>query len=464
MNGRNVIAGLLFCLFFIACKSEDRREEYEPYTGVQKWIESTMRENYYWYQEMPDVSKLSFFTEPVAFFQSLLSEKDGKRKNGSRYYYSVLDNLEGTNTRSIQQTAYSYGFEFKVYRIINGAQSVYAVLVLYVVPNSPADKAGLKRGQWIFEINGTPVLEKNYAVFYGGEAAIFGVSERYEGGFLPVEEYAIEAACEIDDNPVYYHAVYLLGDLSKRIGYLVYNHFTAGKTSGDQTYDDNLRDVSCALKNEGVNELILDLRYNNGGLLSSAQLLCAILAPEPALGKVLGYLEYNDKSVPQTYSMTLDANVLKGGVNLNLSRLYVLTSEASASASELVINCLSSYMEVVLIGTQTEGKNVGSTSYKKDEFNWELHPIVCKIYNSEKESDYANGFTPDYKTDENSDTSLNSFLEFGNPNELLLNRALQLINGTGGVGEVPASRSSTGELIPVYCSLDRKATNGVVIQ
>jgi C-terminal processing protease CtpA/Prc len=467
MNSRNAITGLLFCLFFSACQGEDRRKEYEAYTEVQKWMENVMRENYYWYQDMPDVNKLNFFTEPKAFFRSLLSENDGKQKNGSHYYYSVLENLEEMNTRSIQQTDYSYGFEFRVYHIIDLAQSLYAALVLYVVPNSPADKTGLKRGQWIFEINDTPVSEENYTILYGSEAAILGVSERYTGGFLPIKKYFIEAACEIDDNPVHYHTVYPSNDPGKRIGYLVYNHFTAGKTDEDQTYDNNLRNVSREFKHEGVNEFILDLRYNNGGLLSSAELLCAILAPEPALGKILGYIEYNDKHNPQIYNMTLDTGILGGGVNLNLNTLYVLTSEASASASELIINCLSPYMKVVLIGTQTEGKNVGSITYKNEELNWELRPIVCKIYNSENKSDYVNGFTPHYKIDESSDMGIDYFLEFGNPDELLLNKALQLISGTDGAEEeedILTSRSLTRESIPVYCSLDRKATNGVIIQ
>ncbi|KAA6305025.1 hypothetical protein EZS27_043323, partial [termite gut metagenome] len=108
--------------------------------------------------------------------------------------------------------------------------------------------------------------------------------------------------------------------------------------------------------------------------------------------------------------------------------------------------------------------NVGSTSYKNDELTWELHPSVCKIYNSEKKSDYVNGFTPHYKIDESLDTNLDSFLEFGNPNELLLNKALQLISGTDGVEEILTSRSLIRELILIYCSLDRKATNGVIIQ
>ncbi|KAA6340996.1 putative CtpA-like serine protease [termite gut metagenome] len=345
--------------------------------------------------------------------------------------------------------------------------SQYGALILYVVPDSPAGKIGLKRGEWIFEIDDKPLSETNYTTLLGGEATKFGMGVWYGNGFVPIGEYTIEAARKIDDNPIHYYNMYRpANDNSKRIGYLVYNHFTAGINDEDNTYDDDLRKISHEFKDKDVNEFILDLRYNNGGLLTSAELLCAILAPESVLGKSIGYVEFNDKHNPQTQDLSLDANILKGGVNLNLSTLYVLVSESSASASEMVINSLSPYMKVVLIGMQTEGKNVGSTTYKNDEFNWELRPIICKIYNSEDKSDYENGFIPDYTADESLDTNINSFLDFGNPDELLLNTALRLINGTyKEEGEdYAASRSLTGKPVLVHCSLDRKATNGVIIR
>ncbi|MDR2859007.1 MAG: peptidase S41 [Mediterranea sp.] len=460
-----IIRVIFICLLFNACVPEDRRKEYDSYTGVQKWVEGVMREDYYWYEDMPEVTKLNFFNNPNTFFQSLLSQNDGKQRNGTHYYYSVLEDLSETNTRGIQQADYSYGFEFKVFRM--GNDNEFAALILYVVPDSPAEKAGLKRGQWIFDINGKFLSEQNYTALLGGEATRFGISSWSANGFAPIKSYSIETARKIDENPILYYQVYSSANHDgKRIGYLVYNHFSAGATDEDTAYDDQLRKLSHEYKNNGVNEFVLDLRYNNGGLLTSAELLCAILAPESTLEKSLGYIEYNNKKRPQIQNLALSSSILNGGANLNLNTVYILTSEFSASASEMVINCLSPYMKVVLIGMQTEGKNVGSITYKNDKLNWELRPIICKIYNSENQSDYAEGFAPDYVLNESSDANMYRFLELGNPDELLLNTALQLISGTYEEAEKlsSVSRSPIGKLTPIHCSLDKKATNGVVIQ
>jgi C-terminal processing protease CtpA/Prc len=456
---------VLFCLLFVAC-NEDRRKEYEPYNGAQKWMEGIMREDYYWYKEMPDAKGLNYFTEPKAFFQSLLSSNDGKQRNGAHYYYSVLESLTEADTRSIQQTDHSYGFEFIVYQLGEGYR--YGALVLYVVPGSPAGEAGLKRGEWIVEIDGKPLSEANYTILFGAEATKLGTVSWHNGHFTPAKEYTIESARRITDNPIHYHTTIHHPD-GKRIGYLVYNQFAAGANEGDTAYDDELRQLSLEFKNKDVNEFVLDLRYNNGGLLTSAELLCAMLAPQSALGQPLGYVEFNDKWNPQTQDIALDARTLKDGANLNLNTLYVLISESSASASEMIINCLSPYMEVVLIGAQTEGKNVGSQTYKNEELGWALHPIICKIYNSESKSDYESGFAPNYPVDEGLYAQTHHLLDFGDTEELLLHTALQLIDGTykevdeSDPDSESASRSFAGKLLPVHCSLDRKATNGVVM-
>ncbi|KAA6341123.1 hypothetical protein EZS27_011063 [termite gut metagenome] len=467
-TGKVITGAFLYLILSVSCEGEDRRKEYAEFTEIPHWIESVMRENYYWYEDIP-TKGLNFFAEPDVFFHSLLSNEDGKRRNGTQYYYSTLRNLSETiRTRSIQQTDHSYGFEFSLYRLGNtgSTSATYAALVLYVVPDSPAVRAGLKRGSWILYVNGKPITEANYNLLYGSEAAELGTGIWQENGISNLEVCSIEAACEIEDNPVYYHNIYRTTDNGKRIGYLVYNHFTDGKTEGDKTYDDGLRAVSNLFKSEEINECILDLRYNNGGLLTSAQLLCSILAPQSALGKSAGYLEFNNKYRPQTEEITLNPNNLRGGANLNLTTLYVITGEATASASEMLINTLSPYMNVILIGTQTEGKNVGSTTFKDDKYPWELQPIVCKIYNSKGESEYANGFLPAYVIDENEGANLDRFLELGDTSELLLNTALNLINGTyPPAGEtISVSRLSSRELTPIHCSLDRKATNGVIVR
>lgn len=142
---------------------------------------------------------------------------------------------------------------------------------------------------------------------------------------------------------------------------------------------------------------------------------------------------------------------------MNLSRLYVLTSAETASASEMVINCLKPYMEVVLIGGTTVGKNVASRAFVNEELMLVMRPIVCKLYNARHESDYAEGFPADVSVDENGDMA--RFLPFGNPDELMLHTALDLINGNASL---PETQSTTQKKTTVvYNSVRRKASKAV---
>ena len=167
---------------------------------------------------------------------------------------------------------------------------------------------------------------------------------------------------------------------------------------------------------------MLDLRYNGGGLVTSAQILAELLAPESALGNTFCYLQYNDiQSKMVTYK-------LEGAEqNLNLPRLFVLTSNRTASASEAVINGLRPYYDVYLLGEQTEGKNVGSITLTNDKYDYELHPIVCRIFNVQDQSEYKDGFSSDWEPDEpNSDyRPIVNHVELGDKeNDVLLKAAI----------------------------------------
>ena len=107
---------------------------------------------------------------------------------------------------------------------------------------------------------------------------------------------------------------------------------------------------------------MLDLRYNGGGLVTSAQILAELLAPESALGNTFCYFQYND-----IQSKTVTYKLEGAEQNLNLPRLFVLTSNRTASASEAVINGLRPYYDVYLLGEQTEGKNVGSITLNRSD-------------------------------------------------------------------------------------------------
>ena len=272
----------------------------------------------------------------------------------------------------------------------------------------------------------------------------------------------LPAARPIDDNPVYCVKAFDVQGI--RVGYLAYNHFTPGSAYsatalGSATnYDDDLRQASTQLAAAGISELVLDLRYNNGGYISCAQLLAT--------------LEYNPKIQP--VQLAFDASLIGQGTNLNLKRLFVLTTGETASASEMVMNCLKPYMEVVQIGTTTVGKNMGARSFDNAEQMVTMTPMICKIYNALGESDYAKGFSPSSSTlrlDENN--YLANFFPLGTPEEALLGTALSYIAGeSAGAGEAESSTRSHSftfsakqpiKLEPIATSLTRRATQAVML-
>lgn len=435
-------------LYFGGC-AVDRWEAYAGRTQTDRWIDDTMRVWYYWKQDIPHTNDLNYFSPPFEFFASVLSEQDGK--DGQPF--STIDSLDAPATRGVPSTDYGYGFQYTTNHVEDNDTALYARL-LYVSPDSPAGEAGLERGDWILEMDGEPITENNYSRLNGGEGITLTVGY-YDAAQDTILAYAepqtLAPARTFYDNPVHYRNVYVSG--SKRVGYLVYNHFTGGLTESSTEYDDDLREAFNYFATEQVNEFVLDLRYNNGGQLSCASLLCAMLAPSSALGQTLAYLEFNESIGEQ--EMVFDESLIQGGANLNLSRLYVLTSTETASASEMLINCLKPYMEVVLVGGTTVGKNVASRAFVNEELMLEMRPIVCKLYNADRESEYAEGFTADVSVDENGDMA--RFLPFGNPDELMLYTALNLINGTQSGTQQAAAQTVTVK----YNSVARKASQAV---
>ncbi|MDR3268122.1 MAG: PDZ domain-containing protein [Tannerella sp.] len=462
----------LFSLLFTACVKEEPVLSSDVPSSTQEWIYATLWEHYFWYSQMPDKSSLNFSDEPQTFFDNLLVIEDGR--NGRHYSY-LEENPINTRSQyfSLAQTENSYGFDFRAY---TDRVKTTAAYIEYVVLNTPASRAGLQRGDWIIEINGAQLNGTNYYALLstGGAAVTLTVAtlEDVSVGnntfvFGNKREVALDAAESIEDNPVYLHKVIEHG--GKKVGYMVYNHFTPGKTANSYEYDEALREVSADFKAAGINELVLDLRYNNGGTISSAILLCNILAPADVVNRKASMckLVYNDKQKPREYTYNFGTSLLSGGKNLDLGRLYVLTSNITASASEMLINCLRPYYTVVLTGTQTVGKNVGSNIYKSSDKQWEMHPITSRIFNSKDESDYQDGFAPDIDIQRNLMNGLISSVsrvDLGDEREILLHAALQHMDGT----YAPTVRSSSPDATyaqpaPVFHSFERRATNGVVI-
>ncbi|GAE15072.1 carboxyl-terminal protease [Bacteroides pyogenes JCM 6292] len=162
----------------------------------------------------------------------------------------------------------------------------------------------------------------------------------------------------------------------------MYNSFTAGTKAEPQKYNDLLRKISREFREAEVKATILDLRHNTGGTPDCVQLLGTILAPESRLGTSMAYLEYSDKQSEKNREITLDREVLKGGVNLNQQLLFVITSGETAGMAEMLISGLYRENEVpaiITIGSATKGQNMATESFANEELRW-LSTRWCAPY------------------------------------------------------------------------------------
>lgn len=421
------IALLPLLILLLSC-GEDRSGEYYALIEDRMWIEETMRANYLWYEEIPEIKESDYFQEPETFFKNLLY-KQALNGKGDKYSYMEETNEDGARSLMLDRTS-TYGMEFDLYTDPTGTTNHIFARILYVLKDSPAAKAGIRRGDWISAFNKTRINTNNYSgLKNGGEISL--ARERIiqtENGFAwqTLDTVQVASSVPMEINPIYYCSIYERNNI--KTAYLVYNEFSTGPEDKPEetAYINEMIKVFGEIKKHNPDEFILDLRYNNGGYLQCAQTLASLLMPAEHLGKTLFKLTFNDKQNPQVANYIAPDEL--AAYNLNLKRIYILTGSHTASSSEAVINALIPYMgkeNVILIGTPTEGKNVAMVNFKNGNYGLSLWPVVAYVANADNESDYISGFTPTYQLDERIYTH---WYELGNENEYLLNTALSLIH------------------------------------
>lgn len=416
-NPLNWVLTLLALILFTAC-GEDRTKEFEEKTMPNPWIYELMKQNYLYHNDLPEIEDKDYFKDVPDFFESLLSDKDGK--NGNAFSYVEVS----AETKS--ETNLSYGWDVTYYQITDSegvTQENVLVRVNFVYPGSPADQAGLKRGDVITMRNGVYYTSSNYQELAAQiDAATLTLSTE--------ETVSLPAATDATYNPILKANV--LDYSGYRVGYLAYSKFIRGTDlQNDETYDNALRQTfTQVFSTAGLDAFVLDLRYNRGGDIRAAQLLTSMLAPAEAIGQRLFYLQYNDKQDPQTTDFMATTDLIGSGNNLNLSKIYILTSNMTASASELVISALRPYMgvdNIILIGNTTYGKNVAMAGFTHTDYpQYTFWPVVASVHNTDGFNDYVNGFEANYEAKE---SSLATLEPLGNTSELLLATALGIITG-----------------------------------
>ena len=431
---------------------EDRTGEFYALIEDRMWIEEVMRENYLWAEDMPVIEKEDdYFQAPATFFKNMLS-KNALNGKGDKYSY-MEENQKETRVLTLDRTS-TYGMEFILTSDPTGTTAHTFARVLYVLPESPAQKAGIERGDWISAINEERITTDNYKqLTQGGNVSLtrnrFTPLEEGTGWQISKDVLNVSASVAMEINPFLVNKVLEVD--GKNIAYLLYNEFATGPNNEgtESVYDEQMKQIFAQFKSQSLDAFILDLRYNNGGFLQCAQALGSLLAPSTALGKDFVNLTFNDKADPQIIRYSFDTQY--ADANLNLNKIYILTGEYTASASEAVINGLIPYMgveNVILVGTKTEGKNVAMSSFKNETHGLTLWPVIAYVSNANNEGDYSEGFQPTYQLDEN---SINTWYPLGNPEEYLLKNTLSLITtgtlsdeSTTDNGESKTIRSSIG--------------------
>lgn len=454
---------LLTTLFVMASCGEDRSGEYYALVGENLWIEQVMKEHYLWYDSIPELKETDYFAEPADFLKKLVYTKAQGGK-GDPYSYLEMKNM--STSRAYLQRSSSYGFDFELMTDPLGTTSHTLARVLFVLPDSPAAEAGIERGNWISAIGNEKLTTNNYGYLITGGPTSFARESIIANGdtpeWLAVDTIPVGAARAVELNPFYVDTVYEIS--GKKIAYMVYNEFSTGpdNQATDTEYRVQMKQIFARFKSQSPDAFILDLRYNSGGYLSCAQDLGSLLAPTSALGKVFCTTLYNDITNPQ--KIDIPFNTQLSAENMNLNKLYVLTGEFTASASEAVINCLRPYMgteNLFIIGETTVGKNVAMEPYQDERYNFILWPVVAYVLNSEGKADYVNGITPNVILSEHN--LLSPLYPLGDTDEFLLKNTISYIT-TGSMPDADQPKTQTNRGRIIYNSLNKRNMHGIRLQ
>lgn len=415
---------------------------------VQDFMYRAMNSWYFWQADVPDLADdrfantedytafLASEADPNNFFEKLKFGED--RFSRSKEDYKVWTNALAGITKS-------NGLEFGLVRF-SDSDDVFGY-VRYIVPGSDAATKDIKRGDIFTGVNGQTLNLGNYVglLFEDLDTYTLNMADIANDEISPNGKEVVLAKQDgLMENPVFLDKIFEID--GKKIGYLVYNGFT-------NEYDEQLNDAFGRFVAGGVDEVVLDFRYNPGGSVNSARLISSMVYGTNT-NDVFLRQRWNAKwqkefSEDQLVDYFADVTTQGTPVNtLNLSKVYILATNSSASASELVINSLRPYVDIVHIGEKTRGKNEFSLTFvddpespsfpylfsrsREDKINpnnkWALQPLCGRNENADGFSDYTAGLVPDIELQED----LANLGVFGDQNEPLLARAIQEITGATG--------------------------------
>jgi hypothetical protein len=371
-------------------------------------VYQTLRDWYYWYKQIPSVSPF-VFADPDALLDAVR--------------YRPLDNtFSYISTAAASQAFYGesqyLGFGFSMKFTVG-----YELRVTDVFPSSPASEIGFDRGTEILTVNGKSIQrtyeDGEWGTIWGGEEAGYAVNVTFKNAAGETKSGRI--AKRVVTIPTVPHvSIHQAG--GRTTGYIVFKNFVEPSYAALDAAFARLRDA-------GATELVLDLRYNGGGLIAVAQHLGGLIGGDRTSGEVFAQYVHNDKRSSNNSSIRF----ARPASAFPLNRLIVITTRSSASASELIINALKPFIPVVVVGDNSYGKPVGQYGFRICEKM--LWPVSFSVQNARGQGDYFDGFVPDCRAADDISRPL------GDPAEASLATALRYV-ATGSCAAAPSAASS----------------------
>ncbi len=407
---------ILFTILY-SCRADEEMPSTYPAGSsqqVNQWMLKTMQRYYLWADQIP--SQISLDQNPKDYFKSLLVKDD-------QFSVAIKKDDPGTIPQSVRTL---FGFDFSVIQQHN--QLTFA-LVKMVLEDSPAKRAGLQRGDIITGINEFSVSPENIskimAAVSGSRTLSLKIAELKDNQLVFRRSVEVQAMLSFNQ-PLLSKILEVNND---KVGYLYLADFQDGVAS-------SLVKPFQEFKGQNIRHLILDLRYNGGGSVSSAAALCALITDKLKSGTP--FIIYKGNKNGGTVSHSIDQAFANGNQNisfdalktsaLSLSEVYIITSANTASAAE-VVNNLKPYIKVTQIGDKTLGKDMAAftlSDTETPENKWVIYPMVYKIFNILDSGNYTSGIEPALIADEYAQLPLQPL---GSKDETLLASALLVITG-----------------------------------
>lgn len=351
---------------------------------------------------------LDTYASPEDLFEALLYDNSPEFSDDFSFLVNDFLQLE----QLLSGTTVSNGMEFDL-RLVPGSQTDVFGIVRYVMPNTSAEAQGVKRGDVFNGINGSPLNTNNFADVYNLNSYSIDLAT-YDNNGTPGftdDDSVISGTESIEltksaytENPILKSEIIDVG--GNNVGYLMYNFF-------NRDFDTELNDAFGTFLSSNITDLVLDLRYNVGGSVRSAIDLSSMITGQ-FFDDIFVTEEWNSEwqaiyeAEDPELLINRFTNEIRTGAAINslgLEKVYILTTETSASASELVINGLDPHIEVVQIGTTTSGKFQASiTLYDSPDFSrqgaspyhtYALQPLIFKSVNKDGVTDYYEGLSPE---------------------------------------------------------------------